>query len=408
MSFGPVTSINAAAGVPILITFPTAFTTVQDALGDYSYVITAIAHGDPNTAGAYAVTKAPGSLTITPSVFAQDITVTVTPYTVLTGSEGVVAPFKIIGPVAKLNQTAGVAFSITFATPFTTKLDTLGDYQYVITENVHGDQNTHGSYSLVKSASALTITPISVAQDFSITIIPYNQTSVLQGINPLSVRMQAIDLWTQAVEDVRADTSELNHNERFMLINRAILSVIGKFYGLVDKDYNTRAAVDIVGLLSATEGIVDISGLPIMRLGQQIRMTLETPQSSNGYAEPRTEEEYMSFRSGNSRDRSNIIYVARPDELRLKKGDDITSWGLAYVWFPRIPIAVSADLDWLDLPDVLLEVVTFKLAMLVRQRMGLPTGEVQAEVDKMVASLSQAFGQSQSEEELKAKVMALS
>jgi hypothetical protein len=310
-----------------------------------------------------------------------------------------------MGPTPYYNSPPDVPIVIAFA-GFTTTTDSTGDYQVLITSHVTGDPATLGAYDMVKTATSLTITPRVTTQDIVVTVIPFEGTGGLQPIEALSKRYRAIDIYTQACEDVHADTAELNHNERFMLLNRAFLGVIGQFYSLVTKDYNTRTEVTIVGSNSASEATIDISGLPMMRIGMEMRVTLEMPQCTTGFADPRTEEEYLAFRSGNSRDRSLIAFVSRPNELRLKKGADIATWGTAYVWYPRIPVAFSADADWADAPDALIDLVILKLAMLLRSRLHKPFEDIQPQIERIIKVLSGSLSAEAGQEEIRQKVQA--
>jgi hypothetical protein len=310
-----------------------------------------------------------------------------------------------MGPTPYYSKPACTAFTIPLS-GFSSVLDTEGDYQDIITSHVTGDPDTLGAYEVVKAPTVLTITPLSVAQDFIVTIIPFNQDVALAAATPISRRHTAIGLYTQACEDTKADTSLLNHNERFMLLNRAVLSVMGQFYSLVTKDYNTRSEVTPLSVVGGTEATINVSSVPMMRLGVEARATLEMNLSDSGFAESRTEEEYLAFRSGNSRDRSLIVYVARADEFRLKKGDDVASWGSAYLWYPRIPYAFTSDTQYADFPDTLAELVTLKLSMLVASRTGKQVGDIQPILERLLSTMSGTFGANVSNEELKQKIQA--
>ena len=143
-----------------------------------------------------------------------------------------------------------------------------------------------------------------------------------------------------------------------------------------------------------------------MRAGTQVKTSLEMPQSSSGYAEPRTNEEFLSFRSGNSRDRSLVIFVASATELRLKKGDDLSLWGTAYVRFPRIPLAFFSDDDWADVSDVFIELIITKLSMTIRRRLGKPEADVQPMIERISKTLSVGLQQTTGEEQIRQKVGA--
>ena len=223
---GPIPYYKKVAGGAFTLTFP-GFTTVLDTEGDYQYIITSNVSGDPSTIGAYDVVKTPTSLTITPIGSTQDFTITV-------------IPFNQTGPISgRPRAFRSMPKDVPIVIPLsgmTTNLDAEGDYQYVITSNITGDPATLGQYDVTKTPASLTITPRLQTQDFRVTIVPFYQTGPLQAIEPISKRYRAIDLYTEACEDAHADTAVLNHFERFMLLNRASLGVIGQFYGLVSAE----------------------------------------------------------------------------------------------------------------------------------------------------------------------------
>lgn len=112
-----------------------------------------------------------------------------------------------------------------------------------------------------------------------------------------------------------------------------------------------QATIDdvIVVPTAPSENYVQLASLTIMRIGMPIKMELES--SVTNAIEPVSLEAYRNFRTAAAQNRNKIIWVYDGDQILLKKGSSLASYGTLTLRYPRVPVEVIADSDYIDLPD---------------------------------------------------------
>lgn len=226
---------------------------------------------------------------------------------------------------------------------------------------------------------------------------------------PLSTQYDGNRIWERATRDALKDTSQILTFEQIDLINGSVDAVLGQFYAVVVQDYRERVEVTI-DEIEAGIGVIDISPLKMMRSGNTMKMTVEVSEASNGVAEPRSEEGYLAFKSGNSRDASLVIYTYTKNQLLLKRGKEVILWGDAAVIFPSIPEPIQKMNEFIDVPDgPLIELVILKLRYAILQRVHVPVDREKfaGEMQQVLKNLLGVYQTNMNTEEQKEKVQAL-
>jgi hypothetical protein len=98
-----------------------------------------------------------------------------------------------------------------------------------------------------------------------------------------------------------------------------------------------------------TSTYISLAGLAIMRVGGQIKMELES--SSTMATEPLSLEAFRNFRSSAPQNRNKIVWVLSGDQILLQKGSALSAYGTLTLRYPRVPNNLTADSDYIDLPD---------------------------------------------------------
>jgi hypothetical protein len=156
---------------------------------------------------------------------------------------------------------------------------------------------------------------------------------------------------------------------------------------------------------------VALTGLRIARVGQQIRFHLES--TATNYIEAVSVEELRVWRSGASTNLNKIVYALVGDALYLRWGDSLTNSGTLTLRYPRLPLEVTSDASYIDLPDgIAIEVAILKTKLIVQQRL-ITSGakstipQIDNEMSALVQAMYQTFGQEVGAETIKQKVQAL-
>lgn len=151
---------------------------------------------------------------------------------------------------------------------------------------------------------------------------------------------------------------------------------------------------------------ISLTGLSIMRVGGQIKMELESTATTA--VEPLSLEAYRNFRTTAAQNRNKIVWVLSGDQLLLKKGTSLSSYGTLTLRYPRVPINLTADSDYIDLPDgaaTALMVELLKRELLRRFKQLEPNLE---DLALLVKNMYNTFATLVQTEEIEQKTQALS
>jgi len=165
-------------------------------------------------------------------------------------------------------------------------------------------------------------------------------------------------------------------------------------------------------LMTATPAAFDtisLSNIPIMRLGQQVRLILESDAIPTRICKPVSIEALNNFDESAPYNKKMIVYAYAGEELLLRKGAGLNSYGTLTLRFPRIPQKLSSDSDMVDVPDGAIQLVLVYLEKLLRGRLRQPSSpSTENELQAAIENLYQSYGITATLEEIKAKVEALS
>jgi hypothetical protein len=190
-----------------------------------------------------------------------------------------------------------------------------------------------------------------------------------------------------------------------------VLSIVSTSSFVFDGDLFPSADGTIVnGSLSicsttVLNDTVSLSSLRIKRTGQNIRIDLASTATNTVKAA--TQRDLDTFRTGGSNAKT-IVWCLSGDNINLKKGDGLSSYGTMTIHYPRVPYQVTADTDYIDLPDgTPIEIAIIYLRGLIRRRLSMPVEDNTAIIQRLISNLYQTFGQEVAVEEVKDKAMAL-
>ncbi len=111
----------------------------------------------------------------------------------------------------------------------------------------------------------------------------------------------------------------------------------------------TSGTVYVVATVAASP--VSLSNLRIARIGDTKWPYLEStvvPQKNIRYL---PYNEFLGFRASSSLNVDNIAYSVLGELLYLNHGTNISSYGTLTYHYPRLPIPVANDTDYIDVPD---------------------------------------------------------
>jgi hypothetical protein len=147
-----------------------------------------------------------------------------------------------------------------------------------------------------------------------------------------------------------------------------------------------------------------LSGLRMARTGQNIRIDLASTATNT--VKPVTQRDLDTFRTGGSNSKT-IVWCLNGDSINLKKGDGLSSYGTMTIHYPRVPYQVTADGDYIDLPDgTSMEIAIIYLRSLIQHRLGV-SEDNSAIIQRLISNLYQTFNQEVTTEEVKEKAIAL-
>jgi hypothetical protein len=147
-----------------------------------------------------------------------------------------------------------------------------------------------------------------------------------------------------------------------------------------------------------------------MRVGPETKISIE----SNAITMPCravSMDEFIDFRSTDLHTRMEIVWTLEGEKILLKKGSGISTAFTAQiikVHYPAIPDDVTADADFVDIPDgAAVEIAIIKLKNILGERFPSAKQDRTEELKSLVSSLYQNFSAQASLEEIQAKVKAL-
>ena len=166
----------------------------------------------------------------------------------------------------------------------------------------------------------------------------------------------------------------------------------------------TLASVTIVGN-TFTSNTISLSGLKIMMTGQQIKLELYSTTSGVTIKTGTTRAIDTFITSGANK--NTIVWGISGDSVRFAYGDSVTV-GSLLLRYPRVPNTVSADGDYIDLPDgVATELAIIYLRGLMQQRLGGQKENNEQEIQLLEKKMKDTFGDEAVAEVVKDKILAL-
>jgi len=170
----------------------------------------------------------------------------------------------------------------------------------------------------------------------------------------------------------------------------------------------SNVTVDYVLLASTppTGNVVSLVGLRLMRTAVS-KMILESTVTENVVAV--SEDELRNWQTTGPRNLNTIVWALVGDQLNLRKGTSLTTYGTFTLYYPRVPINVILDADHLDIPDgAPVELALIKAqSMIARRSPGVTMPDKSGEVGQLVQQLYRSAGREISLELLKDKIIAL-
>jgi hypothetical protein len=94
---------------------------------------------------------------------------------------------------------------------------------------------------------------------------------------------------------------------------------------------------------------VSISGIDMMRTGEQVNIDMQSTLTSS--IEAVGLEALRFFRNMSAQNRNRIVYSLMGDRILLSNGINLTGYGTLTIAYPRSPIPVQQDADYIDLLD---------------------------------------------------------
>jgi hypothetical protein len=228
--------------------------------------------------------------------------------------------------------------------------------------------------------------PDSYASDLRIVMIEFTfTTSTSTTSSHLSSQYTAIKVWIEAVRDLDAQTLQtFPHWEKYRIVNRAQEAVVTQFADLMQSAYLTSHTATMSG------DTFSIDGLNIMRTGQNVRCSVTSSGAS--YIEALTLERFLRWRTSAPQNRSKMVWAITGNTVQMKKSST-ASYGTVVFWYPRTPTPLTADSDYLDVPDgPPIELVILKVKDILKERVGIPKVEKPQETQEIIERLYRTFG----------------
>lgn len=172
----------------------------------------------------------------------------------------------------------------------------------------------------------------------------------------------------------------------------------------------TNVTVDYVLLVATTPtgNNVSLSTLRFMRTGQPIKLELESTATDT--LEATTSQSVFKFDGAPPQNVKKIVWAYSGDELLLAKGDGLTTYGTFTLRYPRVPNKITADTDFIDIPDgAAFEVGFIYLKAMIAKREGKMAmmQNYEADLGSLIKSMYNTFGQEVQAEHIANKVKSL-
>ena len=199
--------------------------------------------------------------------------------------------------------------------------------------------------------------------------------------------MTARDFFVAAIGDLDIPDGALIYQDRFDLINRAVETTAATFYGLLSKHYLTEYEIDIV------DGRGDLSGLPIMRGGKEVNITLMSDALRQKVLRSVSLEALGAWNPTTYQNRNNAVFSLVGEQLYVAFGANLETTGCLVLWYPRLPLPITEDTDEVDLPNgAPTELGIFRLKRLVLERLGMRQENPKDEARQLVRDLYDQVG----------------
>lgn len=180
-------------------------------------------------------------------------------------------------------------------------------------------------------------------------------------------------------------------------------------YNLPTVDVSAIDTVDLVPT-EVNQSIINLSTLGIMLTGEQVRLQLHSSATTD--VESVSAEEVRVFRVTAPQNSMKIVWNYSGDELIFAYGNGVLAAGgpgTLTMRYPRVPIPLVADTDYMDLPDgIPMELAKIRLRKVLETQYALQGANIERDVPGLVSELYKNAGIMVSQEEIKSKVAALS
>jgi len=224
----------------------------------------------------------------------------------------------------------------------------------------------------------------------------------------LSRNYTAGTLWIEAVRDVEVDkqVQQTWNFEKFKLMDRSIITVISQFIGMMLNDFMDTLIItptsDAVNLATAGAG-----GTPVRIFRTAVTHLAIESTSLTRPCSPKSVPDFLAFDTTDLQNRTSIAFTIEGESIKFKKPAAL-AYGTLTLHYPRLPAALTAVGDGVDVPDgPATEIVILKLKSLIRERYGLPKRDYSNEMAMLVRALYDNYAVTTSNEEIKAQVEAL-
>jgi hypothetical protein len=149
-----------------------------------------------------------------------------------------------------------------------------------------------------------------------------------------------------------------------------------------------------------------ISSLRIMRVGMNVKLEIDSTQSK--YVEPLAMTDFLKWVGTADSNPGKIVWTLEGDNVRFKKSFDIPNVGTLTIKYPRVPIEVTQDSDYLDLPDgAAIELAMIRMKQIISRLLKIQIPDYSNEVMFIIKSLYQSYGREISFEVTKEKATAM-
>jgi len=143
-----------------------------------------------------------------------------------------------------------------------------------------------------------------------------------------------------------------------------------------------------------------------MRVGNIVKMEINS--TSTNLIDAVSINDFNRFDPSALQNLSRIVWTYRGEKILLKKGNNVSSWGTLTLRYPRMPIRVKSDGDYIDVPDSpLIDLVIYKLRNMLAQRVSVALPDETIKLQSLISMLYGSFAKQVPLEEVKNKVQAI-